>query len=141
VIGVVDGEFKKQRREKKVARREVFRRKVFDWFVSRGKRGATDDECQIDMNLSHQSQTVRRWELMKAGLVRDSGRKLPTQTGCPAIVWVATGKPYEDVDWASLDKTIRPVAVLRAQVKTLIAQRDLARAEVAKLRARLEKMS
>jgi hypothetical protein len=127
--------------DNKSSKRDSLRRRVLRWFIERGEKGGTDDEAQDCMELTHQVETVRRWELFKACLVRDSGKKRPTKTGHPAIVWVATGNDYDAVDWAFLDTIIRPVAALRIQVETLTAERDLARAEVAKLRVRLEKMS
>ncbi len=54
----------------------------------RGEYGATDQEIQVALNLSSDTQVPRRWELVKARMVVASGRKRKTRSGCPATVWV-----------------------------------------------------
>ncbi len=59
----------------------------------RGQAGATDEELQTTLGLRVQTETPRRGELVKLGLVRDSGRRRPTISGRQAIVWtVASGQ-------------------------------------------------
>ena len=54
-----------------------------------GPSGLTDDEGERQTGLRPQSYTPRRGELVAAGLVRDSGKRRPTASGCPAAVWLA----------------------------------------------------
>lgn len=54
-----------------------------------GEHGATDDEGEIALDIRPQTYTPRRRELVRLGLVVDSGKRRPTLTGRPAAVWVA----------------------------------------------------
>jgi len=69
---------------------------VYGFIASRAERGATDQECQLALGLSSQSQGPRRVELVTSGHVQDSGDRRPTLSGRKAIVWTATGKPLLD---------------------------------------------
>ncbi len=57
--------------------------------IEAGAHGMTDEEGGIALSIKPQSYTPRRGELEEAGLVRDSGMKRPTSSGCAAMVWVA----------------------------------------------------
>jgi hypothetical protein len=61
------------------------------WFaiVGAGVNGLTDEETSHRTGFRLSSADKRRGELMKAGLVVDSGRRRPTTSRSPAIVWVA----------------------------------------------------
>ncbi len=50
--------------------------------------GATNDEMQCATGESSQSLTPRTRELVKAGLVCNSGKTRVTRKGRPAIVWI-----------------------------------------------------
>ena len=65
------------------------RRRGFDFIASRGDYGATDDEIEIGLELSHQTASARRNLLVKDGAVVNSDAKRPTRSGRPASVWVA----------------------------------------------------
>jgi hypothetical protein len=65
---------------------------VYRFIAGRGEYGATDQECQLGLALSSQTQGPRRVELERSGHVRDSGERRPTLSGRKAIVWVATDK-------------------------------------------------
>ena len=54
-----------------------------------GKRGRTDSDLQAMCLLSGDSVRPRRGELLKAGLIVDSGRTRKTPKGRDAVVWVA----------------------------------------------------
>lgn len=69
---------------------EVCRRAVLDCIRSKGRAGATDDEAQQATGYSGNTQRPRRVELVKAGLVKDSGETRRTAAGRQATVWVAT---------------------------------------------------
>lgn len=72
---------------------EKLREQIFLFIVRSG--GATDDEFQQALRIRHQTGGPRRIELAKAGLVEDSGYRRETSSGAAAIVWIATGKPYD----------------------------------------------
>lgn len=55
-----------------------------------GDYGRTDYELERNLGLKRPSPGNRRGELVDAGLVEDSGRTRPTDTGHAAVVWVAT---------------------------------------------------
>ncbi len=67
-------------------------KKVLQLLVAWADRGGTDEEIQQELGLNGSSQRPRRSELVKAGLVEDSGRVRPTTSGRCAVVWRATEK-------------------------------------------------
>lgn len=52
--------------------------------------GMTDDDIGTLLNLSGNAVRPRRGELVAAGFVKDSGDRMPSDMGNPAVVWVAT---------------------------------------------------
>lgn len=77
------------------------RRQVLEFLIARGTRGATDQEIQEALGLPSNTEIPRRWELVKAGKIVDSGFRRSTRSGCAAAVWVdashanAATKPEE----------------------------------------------
>ena len=65
------------------------RARVLEYLQRQGPKGATDDEVQRALNLPGSTQRPRRVELIRDGMVRDSGRKRPTSTGRAAAVFTA----------------------------------------------------
>lgn len=65
------------------------RQRIFDAIAAAGPRGLTDDEAEALLGIKPQSYTPRRGELVRLGLVVDSGERRPTSSGRPAAVWVA----------------------------------------------------
>ena len=65
------------------------RHRIFQFLVSRAGRGATDDEIEQALNLSHQTASARRNLLVRDGAIEDSHRKRPTRSGRSATVWIA----------------------------------------------------
>jgi hypothetical protein len=61
---------------------------VLDELKRRGSMGATDQELQKALGMLLQTELPRRVELVRAGLVKDSGRKRKTTSGRGAVVWV-----------------------------------------------------
>lgn len=61
---------------------------VFDSIESAGAYGATDEEMQIALNMTGNSQRPRRCKLVEQGRVKDSGNLRLTSSGRPATVWV-----------------------------------------------------
>jgi hypothetical protein len=64
--------------------------RVLAFLVSRGADGATDEEAEKALRMKPQTYTPRRGELVKAGLVADTGRRRGTTSGRSAAVWVVT---------------------------------------------------
>lgn len=52
-------------------------------------KGATCDEIEVALSLSHQTTSARVRDLFKAGSIRDSGIRRNTRTGRKATVWEA----------------------------------------------------
>ncbi len=52
--------------------------------------GLTDEEIQDRLGLTGNTQRPRRMELLKTGVVKDSGRTRKTKSGREAVVWVTT---------------------------------------------------
>ena len=67
----------------------TIRRKVYDYFVARGLRGATDQEVEIALQISGNTLRPTRGSLVKDGYLIDTGttRKNYNQQDC--IVWRA----------------------------------------------------
>ncbi len=79
------------------------RERVRAFIASRGPEGATDDEGEAALAMRPQSYTPRRRELVKLGLVVDSGRRRATASGRPAAVWVAARHAQSGRDWGRRD--------------------------------------
>lgn len=63
------------------------RNRVLAYLIERGPQGVTDDEGERALGLKSQSYTPRRRELVKLGIVRDSGERRATDSGRSAVVW------------------------------------------------------
>lgn len=77
------------------------RRQVYRYIVSCGDDGTTDDAAEQVLDLKHTTYTARRGELVKQGLVRDSGFREKTRSGRNAAVWVAV--PEDEIEDAKLE--------------------------------------
>ncbi|MBK5204334.1 MAG: hypothetical protein JJD98_02685 [Polaromonas sp.] len=66
------------------------RARVLDHLRDMEDCGATDDEMQRFIPMSANSQRPRRQELVKVGLVVDSGRTRKTAADQDAVVWIAS---------------------------------------------------
>lgn len=66
----------------------TMRDRILAFIRSRGAHGATDDEAEAALGIKPQSYTPRRGELVKLGLIRDTGERRPTSSGKPAAVYV-----------------------------------------------------
>lgn len=67
----------------------ITREQVYEFLRSR-PLGATDEQVQDALDMNPSTERPRRGELVKRGRVQDSGDRLPTRSGCLAIVWEAT---------------------------------------------------
>ena len=63
---------------------------AFRTIASAGDDGLTHGELAMLAGKRHYSIAPRVTELVEQGYVRDSGKRRPTDTGSPAIVWVLT---------------------------------------------------
>ena len=71
--------------EPKLARLQT---SVLETLRTRRTHGATTDELEKALHLSHQTCSPRVLELRKKGLVVDSGRRRLTRSMRKAVVWV-----------------------------------------------------
>jgi hypothetical protein len=69
---------------------ETYRLAVLLWLRHKGVLGGTDEEIQSALVMNQNTQRPRRVELVRMGLVKDSGRTRPTRSGRQAVVWIAT---------------------------------------------------
>lgn len=74
------------------------RRAVFEYVVRCGDVGATDDEIEQTLDMSHQSASARRNSLVADGWLVNSGRKRNTRTGSAASVWVLSADGRRALD-------------------------------------------
>ena len=68
----------------------ALQRRVLDVLKRFGAFGCTDRELENATGLIGSTLRPRRCELREKGLIRDSGKRRPTPSGRPAIVWVVT---------------------------------------------------
>ena len=67
---------------------------VYRTIKDAGDYGVTDDELFMELPTDNQSSIrPRRIELVRAGLVKDSGRKRKTSSGRQATVWIINESP------------------------------------------------
>lgn len=69
------------------------RGEVLKFITAQGIAGATDEEIQLALGMSGNTERPRRRELEERGAIRESGAKRPTASGRKAAVWVATALP------------------------------------------------
>ncbi len=65
------------------------RARMLQLFASRGAFGVTDEEGAAALRVSQNSYRPRRIQLVREGLLADSGRCRNTVSGCAATVWRA----------------------------------------------------
>ena len=76
----------------------ALREKVLSIFKREDRAGVLDDDIAAEFeraNSRHSEGTLRarRWELLQAGIIRDSGRTRKTRRGRNATVWVLVNPP------------------------------------------------
>ena len=64
------------------------RDRVFSLIRKAGEQGATDDEIERWLSLTHQCASARRNELMKSAVIMDSGKTRLTRSKRAATVWI-----------------------------------------------------
>jgi hypothetical protein len=65
------------------------RKTYYDFLISRGDYGATDDEVMNHTSIDHHAVGRIRINLSKMGAVQSTDRNRTTRKGCSASVWVA----------------------------------------------------
>lgn len=73
--------------EPKLSERAV---RVLDHVRSQRARGATNHEIHEALGIPYASTPSITGRLRDVGRICDSGQTRPTDTGCPAAVWIAT---------------------------------------------------
>ena len=63
--------------------------RMYNMILNKGADGSTDEEGQVALSMSGNSYRPVRGNLVKLGMVVDSGIKRDTVTGNPAKVWVS----------------------------------------------------
>ncbi|MDY0169427.1 MAG: hypothetical protein RBS80_22985 [Thermoguttaceae bacterium] len=85
----VAAETRRESRQEIAPHTDDMRGEVLAALVTRGRRGATDEELARELSMRGDTERARRVELRDAGLVIDSGRRRPTSSGRRAVVWIA----------------------------------------------------
>ena len=116
------------------AHAKTSRHRVYEFMLSRGQYGATDDEIEEGLNMKHQSASARRRDLEKKfGAVVATGERRKTRSGRTAQVYAAVpnvditapaGRPPKDKDDRYSEKvTVYLTRVQYRQLK-LMAERS-----------------
>ena len=63
----------------------TLRAKVLAYLKTNGPQ--TDEELQLALRMNPSTERPRRIELVRCGLVRDSGRRATTNSGRSAVLW------------------------------------------------------
>tara|TARA_Y100000593_G_C4153904_1_gene258478 strand:- start:116 stop:547 length:432 start_codon:yes stop_codon:yes gene_type:complete len=96
----------------------TLQKKVYDNIVRCGDVGTTDDAAEQKLDMKHTTYTARRGELVKMGLVKDSGERAKTRSGKNAVRWVAVD-PGNETELVAQAKQ-REKEKLKAAPKTLV---------------------
>lgn len=72
----------------------TMRADVLAHIVSKGRAGATCDEVEAALGMTHQTASARVHELMRAGVIEPVGKR-KTRSGRGATVWVR--KPLHEL--------------------------------------------
>ena len=78
---------KAMKKKRKRGKKELDAR-ILAQLVGCGASGSTDEEMQFALSVPGNSQRPRRVELVRKGIVRDSGQTRPTRAGGKATVWI-----------------------------------------------------
>lgn len=70
---------------------------VLERLLARGARGATDEELQLALGMSGNTERPARVTLTARGMVADSGTTRKTLAGRNAVVWIATDAAEQEM--------------------------------------------
>jgi hypothetical protein len=76
----------------------TIRGRVLEYIRTFCDNGATCDQCELDLGLSHQTTSARINELRNLALIVDSGKRRKTRSGRNAVVWISYCGAREDGD-------------------------------------------
>lgn len=68
----------------------LLRERVLCFFIAQGQRGATDDEVELALGLSHQTASARRRELELGGKIQKTPNRRKTRSGRTAGVYIVS---------------------------------------------------
>jgi hypothetical protein len=105
---------------------------VLNHIITRGEHGATDDELEVALGLSHQCASARRRTLVLKGLVKDSGRRRINRSGRRGAVWVYGQDQHEHNPFLGPVKRTIPPRPSLGEFKVAVS--DLRRAVVIAMR-------
>lgn len=107
------------------------RRRVLEYITSQAGKGATCYEIEEALSMRHSTASGRIYELHGGYdkwpyvFIENSGRTRPTDTGDPAIVWLALDTPHKVVGPKSeLLRLRRENAALRLNIASMIKYTD-----------------
>jgi len=86
---VKDSETSREAAVSMISSAATLREKAYDYIVSKGADGATSDEVQAALQLTHQTGSARVTELKNAGRIVATGQKRKTRQRRNAMVYVA----------------------------------------------------
>lgn len=67
---------------------QTFKSMVHSFIKTSGDYGCTDEEIQTSLEMNPSTQRPRRVDLVRDGVVEDSGKQRKTRSGRNAVVWV-----------------------------------------------------
>lgn len=76
---------------------------LYEYILSCGSHGCTDQEAQLALGESGDSHRPRRDRLAAAGMIIRNGKTRPTKSGRPAEVWIAVA--CRDADNAASEES------------------------------------
>ena len=98
----------------------TIRQRVYQYILSQGHFGSTDDEIEVGLSMSHQTASARRRELEKCGAVYRTDERRPTRSGRRAGVYRAVPGAYSGTRIGRPLKA--PEDALTYQVSLLLTQ-------------------
>lgn len=81
-------EASREARRANAARAPAQRQAILDYIRLQGLDGATTDEVEVALGLSHQTASARMRDLKVSEDIESLGEVRKTRTGCRAIVWI-----------------------------------------------------
>lgn len=61
--------------------------RIAEYLQAQGLPGATCDEVELALGMTHQTASARVHDLMRMDVIQDVGRRRPTRSGRQAIAW------------------------------------------------------
>jgi hypothetical protein len=115
--------------------------RVYEFIGAQGTYGATDEEIQDNTGMHLPTELARRVELVKEGLVRDSGSTRKTARNRDAVVWIADSVPLEvrPAPWPKQRRTAKNhFQSIVERVEEIIATRHMPAVKLALIRQAID---